>query len=206
MMIVTKKRNNFHFFLFLRNNSEQKVKYHDVIKIVMVAIITSYHVQNKHSNKYTTYVNIPKCYWSDVKKLTPFFSRTAMTIVFTENKEPNRVVLSIMTFDGGVIEKRIAIPRPNETRKTKKEFVQVSYLVLNQSMPSKASYYVRIPRDFYLYAKGANLVPLFDSEKPIIVFVTPEVAEKIVRGELYVFVEIEFDETNHVLQASPQII
>ena len=166
----------------------------------MVAIVTSYHIQNKHSNKYTTYVIIPKYYWPDVKRLTPFFSRTAMAIVFTD-KEPSKVEIKISTFDGETIERRVAVPQPNETRKTKKEFVQMSYLILNQSDPSKATYNVRIPRNFYIYVKDANLVPLFDSEKLVIVFVNPEVARRIVRGELYIFVEIEFSEAKDVVRA-----
>ena len=151
----------------------------------MVSIVTGYHVHNKHNPKLALpYARLPKIYWPVLEHLKPYYVPDALLFIFVDRQSiPKSVVLRIMSMNG-VVEVR-------EGRIIKKS----SYLPLNKKKPEKASYYVRIPRRHFPSVQ--NLVPVFISDpKPVIVITDKEKAEKLVRGELFVDVEIITEQLN----------
>ena len=151
----------------------------------MVSIVTGYHIHNKYNPKLAlSYVRLPKIYWSVLEHLTPYYVQDAFFFIFVDRQSvPRSVVLRIMNMNG-VVEVR-------EGKIIKKS----SYLILNKKKPAKTSYYVRIPRRHFPSVQ--NLVPVFVSDpKPVIVITDKDKAEKLVRGELFVDVEIIADQLN----------
>lgn len=151
----------------------------------MVSIITGYHIHNKHNPKLALpYARLPKIFWPVLEHLTPYYVSDALLFIFVDRQSvPKSVVLRIMSMNG-VVEVR-------EGRIIKKS----SYLPLNKKNPAKASYYVRIPRRYFPSVQ--NLVPVFISDpKPVIVITDKEKAEKLVKGELFIDVEIITEQLN----------
>lgn len=161
----------------------------------MVSIVTGYHIHNKHKPKLALpYARLPKIFWSVLEHLTPYYVPDALLFIFVDRQTvPRSVMLRIMSMNG-VVEVR-------EGRIIKKS----SYLPLNKKNPAKASYYVRIPRRYF--GRVQNLVPVFISDpKPVIVITDKEKAEKLVKGELFIDVEIITEQLNENTNSSMESV